>query len=187
MNVPKQFKFILIGLGLLALTAMVYKINLLSKNRNTFQADESYHIAYRYFFKTATGGTFVKTYLPKNNARQQITAQKNRMPKAVQFSILADESNIRGNWSTKVENAYENVSYSFLFKGKSQIFELTKNFKPYPSDMERYLTATQNIQVAAIPIAQLAMDLKRGTTSDKETIKACSTMFTIFPPHPLLP
>ncbi|MEX0289096.1 MAG: 7TM domain-containing protein [Flavobacteriaceae bacterium] len=186
MNAPKQFKFIIIGLGLLALTSIIYKTNLLSENKNTFQADESYYITYRYFFKTGTGNTFIKTYLPKNNARQQITAQKNTLPKTIRFSTLAEGSNLRGNWLTELENSYESVSYSFLFKGKTQIFGLSKNFKPNPGGMESYLTATESIQVSAIPIGQLAKNLKQGSSSDKETIQALFNYVYNVPSAPII-
>ena len=186
MNVPKQFKFILFGIGLLALAAIAYKTYLLSKNKNTFQADESFYITYRYFFKTGEGATFIKTFLPKNNARQQITGQKNILPKTINFSTLAEGSNVRGNWSTVVEHTYESVSYSFLFKGKGQVFGLTENFKPYLNGLETYLAATENIQAHAGPINRLARDLKQGTTSDRETLQALFNYVHNIPSAPII-
>ncbi|UJH67371.1 7TM domain-containing protein [Allomuricauda sp. SCSIO 65647] len=158
----------------------------MSKHENSFKADESYHITYRYFFKTDTGSTFIKAYLPKNNVRQQIKGQKNIMPKHVRFTTLAEGPNLRGNWLTKVENTYESVSYSFLFKGKGQIFGLPENFKPYTSGMEYYLMATKNIQAAAPRIKRLARNLKKGTASDRETIQALFDYVHHIPSAPII-
>ena len=186
MKVPKQFKYILLGLIILALVSIGYKGYVMSKNKDAFQADASYRITYRYFFKTGEGDTFIKTYLPKNNVRQQITAQKNTLPNTVQFSTVAEGANLRGNWITQWENSYERVSNTFVFKGKDQIFGLTPNFKVLPGDMQHYLAATENIQVSAGPIAALASDLKQGSSSDKETVQALFRYVHQMPSAPII-
>nr|WP_297918805.1 7TM domain-containing protein [uncultured Allomuricauda sp.] len=186
MNVPKQFKFILVGLCLLAVASIVYKTNLLSKNKDSFGADESYLITYRYFFKTDTAKTFIKTYLPKNNPHQQISGQKSVMPNTVHFSTSADGPNIKGNWICEAQNTYESVSYSFLFKGKGQVFGLPENFKPHPEGIETYLSATENIQVFASPIDTLAKSLREGIDSDKGTIQSLFNYVHAIPSAPII-
>ena len=105
MSVPKQFKYILVGLSVLALVSIVYKTNMLSNSGDTFHADEAYRVTYQYFFKTDTAATEVRAFLPKNNARQEIVGQKSVMPETVLFSTLAEGPNIRGRWSTDIKNA----------------------------------------------------------------------------------
>ncbi|MEM1336285.1 MAG: 7TM domain-containing protein [Bacteroidota bacterium] len=186
MNVPKQFKFLLLGLGVLSVVSIVYKGKLLSKQENTFKADDSYSITYRYFFKTDTGSTFIKTYLPKNNDRQQITGQKNSLPQHIRFSTWAEGTNLIGKWLTEADNTYESVSYSFVFKGKGKVFGLPMNFKPPPMGMELYLGATENIQATAAPIAQLAENLKQSATSDRATLQALFNYVYNIPSAPII-
>ena len=186
MSVPKHFKFILIGFALLAITSIIYKIGLLSNNKKTFLADESYQITYHFFFKTDSGGTSIKTYLPKNNHRQKILSQKNTLSPSIQFNTLAEGSNLKGSWFTAAMNSYESISYSFVFKGKGQVFGLSQNFEPYPSGFESYLMPTENIQVSAGPISQLAANLKQGATSDKETVEALFNYVNNIPSAPII-
>lgn len=186
MNVPKQFKVILVGISLLALCSIVYKYSFLSKNTTSFQADEVYGVTYHYFFKTDSAPTFIKAYLPKNNARQQISAQKSVMPKSVRFSSLTEGPNLRGNWQTERKNTYESISYTFSFKGKDQLFGLPEHFNPFPSHLDPYLVATENIQVAAPPITQLAQDLRKGTATDKDIIKALFRYVNEIPSAPII-
>ncbi|MEM8847355.1 MAG: transglutaminase domain-containing protein, partial [Bacteroidota bacterium] len=186
MSVPKHFKFILIGLALLAITSIIYKMGLLSNNTKTFLADESYQITYHFFFKTDSGATSIKTYLPKNNPRQKILSQKNTLSPSIQFNTIAEGSNLKGSWFTAAVNSYESISYSFVFKGKGQVFGLSQNFEPYPSGFESYLMPTENIQVSAGPISQLAANLKQGATSDKETVEALFNYVNNIPSAPII-
>ncbi len=186
MNVPKQFKFILGGLSLLAIATITYKALLLSKNESSFYPDEVYKVTYRYFFKTDTSATSIKAYLPKNNSRQQICRQKSTLPGNIQFSTLADGPNIKGKWFTKAQNTYESVSYSFFFKGKSQIYGLSETFKPIPGGMEQYLRSTRNIQTGAKPIGQLAKSLKKSGDTDKKTIQALFDYVHGIPSAPII-
>ncbi len=186
MNVPKQFKFTLAILGLLAVAVFVFKVNMLVESKSTFTADEVYKVTYRYFFKTDSTDTFIKAYLPKNNARQQIVGQKSTMPPSIQFTAAADDNNLRGSWITEIKNSYESISYSFSFKGKEQFFGLTEYFKSLPDGMEPYLTATKNIQVDALAIDELASRLKRGTSTDKEKIRALFDYVNKIPSAPII-
>lgn len=186
MSVPKQFKYILVGLIVLALASIVYKTKMLSNSADTFHADEVYQVTYQYFFKTDTAGTEVKAFLPKNNARQEIVGQKSVMPETVLFSTLAEGPNIRGRWSTDSKNTYESISYSFLFRGKGQIFGLTEQFRPIPKGMEPYLESTDNIQANAEPIAQLARDLTTRTKSDKGILQALFEYVYKIPSAPIV-
>lgn len=186
MNVPKQYKFILATLGLIALILGVYKANLLVNTKTTFVADEIYQVTYRYFFKTDTSRTIIRAYLPKNNVRQEITSQKSTLAPTIKFSSYADGTNLRGNWTTEVNNSYESVSYSFSFRGKEQFFGLPENFRPVRKGMEQYLGATKNIQVNAEPIAELARHLKQSTRTDKETIQALFAYVHQIPSAPII-
>ena len=186
MHVPKQFKFILIGLSLLASASIAYKANLLLKGKNTFEADESYDVTYRYFFKTDTARTFIKAYLPKNNSRQQIGAQKNLAPQAIHFTKLADGPNLRGHWVTEQENSYEDISYSFLFKGRDKLYQFPEQFKPIPDGMEPYLVSTKNIQADAQPISQLTAELQRGKTTDRAVVEALFNYVYEIPSAPII-
>ncbi|MEM9363068.1 MAG: 7TM domain-containing protein [Bacteroidota bacterium] len=186
MSVPKHFKFILVGLALLAIASIVYKIGLLSNHKNTFLADESYHITYQFFFKTDSGRTFIKTFLPKNNNRQKILSQRNTLSQAIEFNTTAEGSNLKGSWYTEAINSYESISYSFVFKGKGQVFGLSENFEPYPSGLELYLMPTENIQASAGAISQVAANLKQGTTSDKETVEALFNYVNNIPSAPII-
>ncbi|MEM9077087.1 MAG: 7TM domain-containing protein [Bacteroidota bacterium] len=186
MRVPKHFKFILAGLALLAIISIGFKIGLLSKHKTTFLADESYHITYQFFFKTDSGSTFIKTFLPKNNSRQKILGQTNTLSPAIKFHKTAEGSNLRGNWFTEAANSYESISYAFVFKGKGQVFGLSDDFEPYSSSFESYLAPTEHIQVSAAPIAQLAGNLKQGATSDKETVEAVFNYVNNIPSAPII-
>ena len=186
MNVPKQFKFTLAILGLLAVAVFVFKVNMLVESKSTFTADEVYKVTYRYFFKTDSTDTFIKAYLPKNNARQQIVGQKSTMPPSIKFTAAADDNNLRGSWITEIKNSYESISYSFSYKGKEQFFGLTEYFKSLPDGMEPYLTGTKNIQVDALAIDELASRLKRGNSTDKQKIQALFDYVNAIPSAPII-
>lgn len=186
MKVPTAFKFILAALILVALTSIGLKLDWISKNKVEFQADEVYQVTYRYFFKTDSAQTFIKAFLPKNNAHQQIVAQKSVMPKSIQFSTLAEGPNLRGYWRTAESNAYESVSYSFSYRGKDQLFGLTPQFKPLPNGMERYLKASEHIQATAAPIAHLAKELSLGLDTDREVIQSLFDYVHTIPAAPII-
>ena len=186
MHVPKRYKFILAGLLVLTLASILYKVQLLSGSTSSFDSDAVYKVTYRYFFKTDTVTTFVRAYLPKNSARQRISGQKSEMPYRVRFTTDTDGANLKGHWSTDAKNSYENVSYSFRFKGQNQLFGLTENFKAIPEGMERYLRATKNIQVRSQPIADLAEQLSKRATTDKALVKALFDYVHSIPSAPII-
>ena len=186
MNVPKQFKFIVVGLLLIALSSIFYKASLLSDPKPSFYGDEVYKVTYRYFFKTDSTTTFVRAYLPKNNQRQHITAQKSILPNSMRFTTGAEGANLRGNWSTDSKNTYESISYTFLFEGRDQFFGLTENFRSTPRTMQAFLKATENIQADSKPIADLANKLSKGTLNDKERVKKLFDYVHSIPSAPII-
>ena len=186
MSVPKQFKLVLSFIAILAIALMVYKINVLSNNGMEFSGESIYTVTYRYFFKTDSTGTFIKAYLPKNNSRQKISRQKSVMPNSVRFSAKAEGPNLRGNWSTHTKNSYESISYSFSFKGKDQLFGLTDQFKPVPKGMDAFLEGTENIQVHAQKINDLAKSLVQTAHTDKARINALFNYVHKMPSAPII-
>ncbi|MEM1258900.1 MAG: 7TM domain-containing protein [Bacteroidota bacterium] len=186
MYVPKQFKYTLVLLSLLAMALMAYKIFVLSKNKVEFSTASVYTVTYRYFFKTDSTSTFIKTYLPKNNSRQRISGQKSVVPNSVQFSTKAEGPNMRGNWLTHAKNTYESISYSFSFRGKDQLFGLTNQFKPIPLGMEPFLKATKNIQVHAPEISELAKRLGNRAKTDKDRVRALFNYVHKIPSAPII-
>lgn len=186
MHVPNQIKFLILSISLVTLGSIVYKVNLLSKSTETFNAEEVYQVTYRYFLKTDSTKTFVKAFLPKNNRRQKITAQKSELSKDIIFTTKAEGENVRANWSTKLKNAYENITYSFSFKGKAQYYGLEDNFKTGPESLKSYLVPTANIQVFAEPIAELATQIKQDTKTDKERLSAVFNYVHEMPSAPII-
>ena len=186
MNVPKQFKLILSVLGFLAMTLIGYKVYVLSHHKPEFSGESLYTVTYRYFFKTDSKHTFIKAYLPKNSSRQKISQQKSVMPNSIQFSTKAEGSNVRGNWSTYTKNTYESVSYSFSFKGKDQLFGLTDQFKPVPEGMDIFLKGTENIQVHASRIDDLAKRLVQTAHTDKARVEALFHYVHKMPSAPII-
>ena len=186
MTVPKHYKSILFALSVLAVASIAYKLEWLSKNEAEFKADAVYRVTYRYFFKTDSATTFVKAFLPKNNARQQILAQKSIMPPTIGFTTVAEGPNVRGHWTTDVPNTYESVSYSFAFRGRDQLFGLPSKFNPMTTGMEGFLVPSEHIQSDAEPIAQLAKRLSKGTASDKAVVQSVFDYVHGIPTAPII-
>ncbi|NKI31799.1 7TM domain-containing protein [Croceivirga thetidis] len=186
MHVPNQIKFLIVGISVVTLALIVYKVNLLNKSQQTFLSDEVYQVTYRYFLKTDSTDTFVKAFLPKNNSRQKITQQKSELSPEVNFTTRAEGENFRANWITKSKNSYENITYSFTFKGKAQQYGLNDYFKASKENKEDYLLATKNIQVFAEPISLLAAQIEKETKSDKERLSSVFDYVYQMPSAPII-
>ncbi|GAA3593924.1 inactive transglutaminase family protein [Flavivirga amylovorans] len=168
-----------------SLVLLVKAISLSGKIGNFF-AEERYTVNYQYFFKTNDETTKIKTFLPKNSDRQQITSESLNTSPSVTFERKASNNNIRGIWTANNAEAYENIDYKFEFEGKSKTFKLPKVFK-YNRDVDlTYLSATENIQSDNTKIQVLAKQLSNDKTNDKEIVKSLFSYVEAIPNAPII-
>ena len=186
MQVPNQIKFLILGIGVITLGLVVFKVHLLVTAKADFKADAVYEVTYRYFFKTNSSKTFVKAFLPKNNNRQKITAQKSSISNRISFSSRAEGENICGHWSTDHVNSYEAIAYSFTFMGRGASYDLKTVFKPYPKHFSKFLRPSENIQVFDHAISAITSVIRAESKSDKDRIQAIFDLVYEIPSAPII-
>lgn len=187
MKLLNNFQLAITFILIIAGASLVYKILPTSKHLDTFYAEEMYKVSYKFFFKSTSNKTKIKTYLPTSNARQRITREENKTDSSsIFFSRIPYKNSITGIWESKVKNNYESIDYSFTYEGKSKTFPIASNFISPSPKYKNYLAATKNIQVNNPKIDSIASKLNQEYTTDKNKIKAIFNLVKNIPSAPII-
>ncbi|MDF1573021.1 MAG: 7TM domain-containing protein [Bacteroidales bacterium] len=125
-----------------------------------------YEVSYLYSFEGFDEPVFLSTFLPVSDRRQTITEQINSSP-GMNFSINPGMSGNVGRWETTRANGKTSVSYAFEFIGEARKYLIDSALQIpsfYPSLLEDYLEATENIQANHPQIREIYS----GIAADKE-------------------
>nr|WP_299343255.1 7TM domain-containing protein [Allomuricauda sp.] len=186
MNPPFNVRTVIYGILALVLFSLGIKLIPISENLDDFFAEEMYQVSYKYFLKTEEQKTFVKTFLPKNNAHQRIRQEHFGKKPYWTFQRNAEGDNIKGLWFTGKDNSYESLDYTFTFEGKAQTFQVPTTFgKPKPID-PKYLKETKFIQSNHPKIASIANRLTKGLQTDRQKVKAIFDFVNKIPSAPII-
>ncbi len=186
MHTPQNLKMALLVISFLTGLSLLYKAIPVSKNLDDFYAEEMYLVTYRYYFKNNDGNTTIKTYLPKNNSRQRISAEETGIKKGIQFERLAKDGNLMGVWTANKPNVFQNVDYQFMYEGKATQFHIPQNFKSTLEVAHPYLNETEHIQAFHPKISQKARELVLGSRSDLESIQRLFNFVHAIPSAPII-
>lgn len=186
MKASSSFKIILSLLLILVVSSLVIKFLSLSDKIGNFYPEERYTVNYLYFFKTKDKPVKVKSFLPKNSSRQQISLENMVANNSVSFKKLEENNNIKGIWSANNANQYEKIEYTFEFEGKSKRFSIPNQFESYTSIDKKYLLSTKNIQVNHPKIIALSTKLSKGLTTDRAIITALQSYVVNIPNEPII-
>lgn len=186
MKAPSNFKIILSLLLILVVGSLVVKFWSLSDRLGGFYPEERYTVNYQYFFKTKDKPVKIKSFLPKNSSRQQISLEKTLANSTVSFNKLEENNNVKGIWTANKTNHYEKIEYTFEFEGKSKSYTVPDTFEAYSTIDKKYLMATENIQVHHPKIATLSTKLSKDKTTDKAIITALHNYVKNIPNEPIL-
>ncbi|WP_452599119.1 7TM domain-containing protein [Pontimicrobium sp. MEBiC01747] len=186
MKASSNFKIILSLLLILVVGSLVVKFWSLSDRLGGFYPEERYTVNYQYFFKTKDKPVKIKSFLPKNSSRQQISLEKTLANSTVSFNKLEENNNVKGIWTANKTNHYEKIEYTFEFEGKSKSYTVPDTFEAYSTIDKKYLMATENIQVYHPKIAALSTKLSKDKTTDKAIITALHNYVKNIPNEPIL-
>lgn len=186
MKSKNHFRIIIITVSLLAFISILLKAIPVSKNFDNFFSEEVYRVTYRYFFKTNDKKTTIKTYLPKNNTRQRISAEIFEGSEDISFKKEGHNNNIKGIWSSSDFNSFKNIDYQFTFEGKTKKVHVTEYFSQPDEKYNQYLIATEHIQVNDPVIDSVANSLISKTNTDRETIQHLFDFVYKIPAAPII-
>lgn len=171
MKSNKIFNVTVIGITLLALLSISFKIKPVINAYDNYLPKEVYKVNYSFFSKGEDTPIFIKCFVPQNNERQKISEIKNNSP-FMNFNAIKQEENLRGIWrSVDSSNRFYEVNYSFTFKGKAKKYTLSSNIplnKVYSKSVEKYLKEEEYMQVTHPKIDSLAKALT-GNANDLKT------------------
>lgn len=186
MNSHNYFRTTIVILLLLAIVSMALKAETISKHFDNFYPQEVYKVTYRYFFKTNEGKTSVRTYLPQNNIRQRISAASFEASDGIQFEKRKDNNNLIGEWTSIRENNFEDISYQFIFEGKSKSFSIPANFERPKALYDDFLKASEYIQAYDPKIDSISAQLTNNFKTDKDKIRAIFNYVYEIPSAPII-
>lgn len=186
MNSRIYFQIIIITILFFAFISIVFKAIPVSKHLDNFYAEEVYKITYRYFFKTNDGKTSIKTFLPKNNNRQRISAEIFDGSNGITFKKEGSDNNLKGIWTSNEKNNFKSVDYQFTFEGKSKTSNIPENFEHPASKYNDFIMASEHIQVCDPQIDSIAKSLSANAKSDKERIKLIFDFVYGIPTAPII-
>ena len=181
-----HFRIIFGSLLLVALALLAYKMVVLSDSIGDFFPEERFTVSYQYFLRTNDETAKIKSFLPKNSARQHINSKDHQQPDDVRFHKLADGNNIKGVWTVPTKNSYKKIDYSFEFQGKSKSYLLPETFKNYNKVNSKYFEETENIQTSNPKIKALANEIASSLTTDRKIITGLFDYVTKIPNEPII-
>ena len=182
-----NFKNTVLVFAILSVVSLIYKGKQVHKHYDAFLADTMFDISYKFFFKTPDQPSTIKTFIPKNNSRQRISAQKHQG--AIAMQQQAAENNIKGVWNIQAVNSHEIVAYHFRFEGKEKHYTIPETFETpdvLGNSIEDYLKATKNIQATHPRITTIVDSLKANITTDKQLIRALYDVALAIPEAPII-
>lgn len=186
MNSTKKFRITIYAILIIAVLSLTLKIIPLSNYVDNFYADDMYDITYRYFYKTQSKNTTVKSFLPQNNSRQQISNEKDFTLNPLDFSKIIEGENVKGVWVSSQENQFEDIDYRFTFEGKVESFDMPLNFQKPGLKYNKYLKESENIQVNDSRIDLLAKSLSKNLNNDKAIIRSIHNYVYQIPAAPII-
>ncbi len=180
-----NFKNTVILFTLISLVSLVNKGVQVGKYYDSFYTDTMFDISYQFFFKTTEDNTSIKTFIPKNNDRQRISAYKYRGTIDMQQKAFAN--NIKAIWTTNTPNIHESLEYQFTFEGKEKIYSIPETFITYDSvTAENYLLETKNIQSDHPRITVIIDSLKKYATTDRQLMRGIYDIALAIPEAPII-
>lgn len=186
MNSRNYFRITITILLVIAILSMAFKFETINDHFDDFYAQKVYKVNYLYFFKTHEGKTKVKTFLPQNNNRQRISAETIETSNGLQFQKTNRDNNLLGVWTSNKADHYENISYQFIFEGKSKTLDLPDNFKRPSALYNHQLKPSEYIQVNDSIIDSVATRLTANLKTDKQKIRAIFNYVYEIPAAPII-
>ncbi|MDH7447333.1 7TM domain-containing protein [Aquimarina sp. 2201CG14-23] len=172
MNSKTNLRIIVLLITVIAITSIGFKLKPVLENYDDFSPEKVYKVKYSYFFKSADKNTYVKTFIPQDNARQRISGENAQNNSTLYFNKKEGKhDNIRAIWNTKDKNIYHSVDYEFTFEGKDKSYIIPNTFIKASDSYKKYLEPTLNIQSDDEAIVALATKLAQNAENDKEIIR----------------
>jgi hypothetical protein len=128
----------------------------------------------------------INTYLPISNHRQFISEEINSSPN-YNFSIEKQEDNKKGIWLSTNSKGVQELNYFFKFQGKAIEYQIDTNLsneQKFPPGYERYLKASENIQVNHPQIQEAYIETIGDETSIYKILKAIHQYTKEIEPRP---
>ena len=170
MNENRVFK--IVSLLLIILPLIVIGVRLIS-NPGVGDRRPDHKYVVRYEFEVSGGQDYsVRTFLPINNKRQQVSFPIYYNNSDGNISLQGDNKVIR--WKGETDNEFD-IQYTFEYLGKPILFSIDPSIQYEPqnnAELQSYLTASEYIQSSHWRIATLAFELSRHKNSLKEVLQS---------------
>jgi len=187
MNSKTNLRTTVTLITLIAVISIGLKLKPIINNYDDFNPDKVYKVNYAYFFKSEDKGTYVKTFIPKDNLRQRISEGNIEVDSTLHFRKREENNqNVRAIWNTTSRNTYHSVNYKFTFEGKDRSYIIPKTFIKVSDAYKEYLEPTLNIQSGDTSISKLAKELVQKAKNDKEVIKNIYDYVSAIPSAPII-